>query len=63
MTGLNEVLEHYNRAPLALIGHNEAEPLDLNQLQLKQLGAFLKTFDAPIAAEPKWLQAPARFVD
>jgi cytochrome c peroxidase len=63
MIGLMEVLEHYNQAPLALIGHNEAEPLDLNQLQLKQLAAFLKTLDAPIAAEQKWLQAPARFTD
>ena len=59
MQTLAEVLEHYNRAPLALIGHNEAEPLGLSNAQLQQLEAFLLTLDAPIAGDGKWLLKPA----
>ena len=44
-----EVLDHYNRAPDAMIGHNEAEPLDLSRPQLKRLEAFLATLAAPSA--------------
>jgi cytochrome c peroxidase len=59
MKTLTEVLEHYNRAPLALIGHNEAEPLGLSNKQLQQLEAFLLTLDAPIAGDGKWLRKPS----
>src|SRR5690606_37312832 len=38
---LSEVLQHYNRAPEAMIGHNEAEPLALSRRQLRDLEAFL----------------------
>jgi len=55
---LREVLEHYNAAPLALIGHNEAEPLGLSTAELRQLEAFLRTLDAPLATAPEWLMAP-----
>ncbi|MBT8099100.1 MAG: cytochrome-c peroxidase [Gammaproteobacteria bacterium] len=55
---LREVLEHYNEAPLAVIGHNEAEPLGLGDEQLEQLEAFLLTLNAPIAADKEWLRAP-----
>lgn len=55
---LREVLEHYNAAPLALVGHNEAEPLGLGARELRQLEAFLRTLDAPLATAPKWLQPP-----
>ncbi len=44
---LREVLEHYNEAPDAMIGHNEAKPLELNRRQLRQLEAFLDTLTAP----------------
>lgn len=44
---LAAVLEHYNRAPLAMIGHNEAEPLGLGQRDLAELEAFLQTLAAP----------------
>ena len=47
---LSEALQHYNRAPLALIGHNEVEPLGLSNTQLRQLEAFLLTLDAPVAS-------------
>ncbi len=42
-----EVLEHYNSAPDAMIGHNEAKPLALSGRELMQLEAFLGTLAAP----------------
>lgn len=54
-----ELLDIYNRAPLAMIGHNEAEDkLNLSRRELKQLEAFLMTLDAPLATPEKWLKAP-----
>lgn len=55
---LAAVLEHYNEAPFALIGHNEAEPLGLGARELRQLEAFLQTLDAPQATAPEWLAPP-----
>ena len=52
------VLRHYNEAPLAMIGHNEAKPLGLRRRQLRQLEAFLLTLDAPLAVNEKWLRPP-----
>ncbi len=46
---LREVLQHYNRAPLAMIGHNEAEPLSLRGWELDNLEAFLDTLASPPA--------------
>ncbi len=45
---LADVLEHYNEAPDAMIGHNEAEPLSLNKRELQQVEAFLNTLAAPV---------------
>jgi cytochrome c peroxidase len=45
------ILEHYNRAPAAMIGHNEAKPLGLGRDDLKSLDAFLRTLATP-ASEP-----------
>ena len=36
-----DVLQHYNEAPDAMIGHNEAKPLGLSRRELGQLEAFL----------------------
>jgi len=55
---LGEVLQHYNEAPLAMIGHNEAKPLGLSDRELRQLEAFLRTLAAPLATADKWLRAP-----
>jgi len=55
---LAAVLEHYNDAPPAMIGHNEATELDLRAWELRALEAFLMSLDAPIAADAQWLQAP-----
>jgi cytochrome c peroxidase len=55
---LAEVLQHYNEAPLAMIGHNEAKPLGLGSRELRQLEAFLRTLDAPLATAEQWLRPP-----
>jgi cytochrome c peroxidase len=53
---LAAVLRHYNEAPDAMIGHNEAKPLGLSARQLQQLEAFLLTLTAPVrslSSEPR----------
>lgn len=42
---LEEVMRHYNEAPTAMLGHNEAKPLGLSNRQLRQLEAFLHTLE------------------
>lgn len=56
---LMEVLEHYDAAPDAMIGHNEAKSLGLAGWQLRDLEAFLHTLDAPVNAAPEWLSPPS----
>ncbi len=46
-----DVLNHYNEAPDAMIGHNEAKPLGLDKRELGQIEAFLKTLAAPVFVE------------
>lgn len=54
---LAEVISLYNEAPLAMIGHNEAEDkLYLSRRERKQLEAFLKSLDAPLATAEEWLK-------
>ena len=48
MATLAEVLDHYNRAPPAMIGHNEAKPLRLRDGDLEALEAFLRTLASPL---------------
>ena len=55
---LEEVLNHYNTAPEAPVGHSELEPLELSQKEIEQIIAFLRTLDSPINAEPRWLVPP-----
>ena len=55
---LADVLQHYNTAEGAIIGHNEAKPLGLSELELQQLEAFLHSLAAPLAVEDKWLTPP-----
>jgi cytochrome c peroxidase len=45
-----EVLQHYNIAADAMIGHNEAKPLGLSGHELDHLEAFLATLAAPYKA-------------
>jgi cytochrome c peroxidase len=55
---LEQVLNHYNTAPEAPAGHSELEPLNLDEEQIAQVIAFLKTLDSPVQADPEWLTAP-----
>ena len=55
---LAEVIEQYNRAPEAMIGHNETKPLGLNRMEMQQLTAFLHSLTAPFATDAKWLKLP-----
>ncbi len=55
---LAEVLEHYNEAPVAMLGHNEAKPLGLSRRELRRLEAFLHSLDAPPDTAPQWLAPP-----
>ncbi|MDJ0905678.1 MAG: cytochrome c peroxidase [Woeseiaceae bacterium] len=58
MFTLAEVLDHYNDAPPAMIGHNEAKPLGLSRTELRQLEAFLETLAAPLATPEALLGPP-----
>jgi len=58
LSTLKEVIEHYNQAPLAMIGHNEANPLELSSKERKQLIQFLHSLSGPLATDPKWLINP-----
>jgi cytochrome c peroxidase len=58
IASLGDVLEHYRRAEPALVGHNEAKPLDLRQDQMRFLEAFLRTLDGDVAADDRWLAPP-----
>ncbi|MCY4263875.1 MAG: cytochrome-c peroxidase [Gammaproteobacteria bacterium] len=58
MRTLTEVLRHYNEAPISMLSHNEAKPLGLRPVELRQLEAFLHTLTAPLATDDKWLSAP-----
>ena len=53
-----EVIDHYDRAPAAMVGHNEAKVLSLRRKEAKQLEAFLHTLSGPVAADSKWLNPP-----
>jgi cytochrome c peroxidase len=45
---LAEVLDHYNRAPAAVVGHTDLRPLHLKSTELHQLEAFLRTLSGPV---------------
>lgn len=55
---LEEVIEHYNKAPLAMVGHNEIKPLKLSGKEKKQLIQFLHSLSGPLITDPKWLINP-----
>jgi len=55
---LAQTLQHYNDAPPAMIGHNEAKPLGLSGRELQQLEAFLDALTAPLATDKQWLAVP-----
>jgi cytochrome c peroxidase len=57
---LAEVLDHYNRAPAAPAGHSELKPLGLNNTELRQLEAFLRSLSPGLAAPPRFLAPPTQ---
>jgi len=56
---LREVLEHYNRAPVAPDGHSEIKPLNLSEQEIAQLEAFLRSLSGPLTTPPELLTSPA----
>jgi cytochrome c peroxidase len=58
MATLEEVVDHYNRAPESAVGHTELEPLGLSEKEIVQLVAFLRALDGPIDAPPELLEPP-----
>ena len=58
LKNLLEVMDHYNRAPVSLLSHNESKPLALRPFQLRQLEALMSSFSAPLGTEEKWLNPP-----
>ncbi len=58
LNNLFEVIDQYNLAPPAMIGHNEAKPLSLNIIEIQQLEAFLHTLSSPLSTDLKWLTIP-----
>lgn len=59
LTSLVDVLEHYNNAPRAPLGHSELKPLHLTSSERLQIIAFLGTLTGPLSAPPDFLTAPA----
>lgn len=54
---LSEVLNHYNEAIDAPVGHNEIKPLNLNKNELAQIEAFLHSLSSPPTVAADWLNA------
>jgi cytochrome c peroxidase len=55
---LRQVLEHYRRAPRAQVGRSEVHPLALDDAELDELEAFLRTLDGGVAAPKGFLRPP-----
>ncbi len=55
---LAEVVSHYDKAEVAMLGHNEAKRLKLRAVEQRQLESFLHTLDAPLATDTRWLAPP-----
>jgi cytochrome c peroxidase len=50
IASLDDVVDHYNRAPAAPAGHSELEPLKLSSTEVRQLTAFLRTLSGGTVA-------------
>lgn len=58
IASLEDVIRHYDEAPVSMLSHNEAKPLALRSVERRQLEAFLRTLSAPLATPAKWLTPP-----
>jgi cytochrome c peroxidase len=56
---LEEVVDHYDKAPAAPLGKSELVPLNLTAKERRQLIAFLGSLTAPLATPDSLLRAPA----
>jgi cytochrome c peroxidase len=57
---LTQVIEHYNKVPVAPIGYTELFPITLTEDESRQLEAFLRSLSGPPAIAPELLHAPAQ---
>jgi cytochrome c peroxidase len=57
MSTLSDVLDHYNRAPVAPAGHSEVQPLHFSHQELRQLEAFLRSLSGGTAVVPERARA------
>jgi cytochrome c peroxidase len=57
---LAEVIEHYERIPVAPIGYTDLFPVALSKEELKQLEVFLRSLSAPPVIAPALLYPPAK---
>jgi cytochrome c peroxidase len=55
---LEDVIDHYDRAPAAPEGTSELRPLHLSDAERRQLLAFLGALSAPLATPDSQLRAP-----
>ena len=55
---LDEVLQHYSRAPAAPGGSSELHPLRLRDTEIQQLQAFLQTLEGGFTVSPELLMDP-----
>jgi cytochrome c peroxidase len=58
MKDLDEVMEHYNKAPTPLFGHTMLTKLKLKPHQLDQLKQFMHTLDSDLVTDKNWLIPP-----
>ena len=55
---LRGVVEHYDRAPVPLMGHSDLLPLKLSNREKERIEAFLRTLSAPPSTPQHWLEPP-----
>ena len=60
LASLDEVMNHYNTAPMSPSGHSELEPMNMSQQELDQLQAFLRSLSGPMDVPPELLRKPAK---
>lgn len=54
LSSLEDVIDHYSRAPAAATGHSELKPLDLSPVERRQIIAFLHTLDEAGPKPSRW---------
>jgi cytochrome c peroxidase len=60
IASLGEVIAHYDMAPKAPLGHTELKRLKLSRDERRQIEAFLRTLNGPLAAPHGYLAPPVQ---